>query len=45
VFVAYANHVGSERDLDYIGYAESRSHNTYQRDRRPELYRAIVGPE
>jgi predicted amidohydrolase len=76
VFVAYANHVGSERDLDYIGlsgiagpdgrdiaragernetllfaevdpahYAESRSHNTYLRDRRPELYRALVGPE
>jgi len=73
VFVAYANHIGSERDLDYIGlsgiagpdgrdiaragarnetllfaevdpahYADSRAHNTYLRDRRPELYQDIA---
>jgi hypothetical protein len=29
-------------EVDSARYAESRSHNTYLRDRRPELYRAIV---
>ncbi|MGI9417939.1 MAG: carbon-nitrogen hydrolase family protein [Geminicoccaceae bacterium] len=72
VFLAYANRIGGERELDYLGrsciaapdgsklasageeealitadldpamFDQSRALNTYLRDRRPELYRALA---